>query len=144
MNSTLLTNTPLLVRWGLPVVGELQVEAEVLRLQERDHGLQLVPALALHPELVALNLGLGLEPAVPDRLGDRLGLLVRDAALDRDDLPHRAAQGLLHLAVGEGLERDVPLDELGLEDLEHRVELVLVVRENDHLPLLLLERQLGL
>ena len=50
----------------------------------------------------------------------RLGLLRGDAGVDLGDLAHRAAGGVLDLAVLERLERHLALHELLLEDLAER------------------------
>src|SRR6185503_17150250 len=102
---------PAVAKTRLPVVGELHVDAEVGVLQHLDDGLQVVPVLARDPDLLALDGGLDLELAALDDLHDFAGLLRGDALLQADDLPRRAAQGLLDRAEGQGLQRDVPLDQ---------------------------------
>src|SRR5690606_40723615 len=63
-------------------VHELQRDIQVLALQQRDDGLQVVAALRLHAQLVALDLRLDrLGALVADDLGDLLGVLTRDALL---------------------------------------------------------------
>src|SRR4051812_45606003 len=60
----------------LPVVGELQRDAEVLGLEQGDDGLQVVPLLAGDAQLVALDLRLHtLGSLVTDLLADRLRLV---------------------------------------------------------------------
>src|SRR5690606_379830 len=85
--------------WRLPVVDELQVDVEVAALEQGDHGLQVVAALGLHAQLVALDLALhALGALVADDLADLLRVLGRDAVLERGD-------DAVLLAAGEGLTR---------------------------------------
>src|SRR5674536_278531 len=68
----------------LAVVGELQGDVEVGFAKHGDHRLQVVLLLGAHPQLVSLDLGLhALGPLSPDHLGDLLGVLIRDALVDR-------------------------------------------------------------
>src|SRR5687768_3795006 len=61
-------------RRSAAVVAKLELDAEVSAPQHRDDGLQLVLGGAGHPDLVALDRGLGLpEAALLDRLHDLLG-----------------------------------------------------------------------
>src|SRR4051794_12155648 len=63
-------------------VDELQVEVEVGALEERDRGLQVVAALGLHAELVALDLALdALRRLVADQLVELLGVVAVDPVL---------------------------------------------------------------
>src|SRR3989442_2638886 len=126
----------------LSVIDVLQVYPEVLALEQRNCGLQFVLALALHAHLLALDLRLDLELPVLDDPGDLLRLLAREPVLDLRDLPDRPAQRRLHRAERERFHRHAALDELGLHDVHHALELVLVVRHDHQLALLLLERQL--
>ena len=105
---------------GSAVVGELHREVVVLLLDQRLHGLQVVALLGRDAELVALDLRLdALGALVADQLGDLLGVLGGDALLERDrDLA--LLPGLAGLARVEDLQRLLPLDELALEDVEHR------------------------
>src|SRR3990172_5860297 len=119
-----------------PVVRELERDAEILLLEEGNHRLQLVAALARHAELVALDLGLDLELAVADRLGDVLGLVRGDALGDRPPLADRPGQRVLDLAVIQRLQGHAALDELVLEDVDYALELRVVVR-HDHQRLVL-------
>src|SRR5258708_518922 len=66
-------------------VGELQVDADVLAVQQRHDLLQGVAILADHPDGVALDARLGLLLRVLDGSDDNLGLLRRDS-LDQLDL----------------------------------------------------------
>src|SRR4051794_37699234 len=102
------------------IVGELQGDAEVLGLEQVDHGLQVVLLLAGDPQLVALDLGLyALRALVADLLADRLGLVgldpLEDLAVDLVGLAR-----LPRLAGVQRLQRDVPLDQLLLEHVERR------------------------
>src|SRR2546428_8318990 len=80
----------------LAVIDVLEINPEVLALEQGDHGLQLVLALALHPHLIALDLGLDFHLPVLDHPHDVLRLLAREAVLDLRDLPDRPAQRRLH------------------------------------------------
>ena len=77
---------------------ELEGDLEVGFLEGGDDGLEVVALLAGDAELVALHLDLDLLGAlVADQLADLLGLLLRDALLQRDaDLG--LAAGLARLA----------------------------------------------
>src|SRR5664280_2819784 len=69
---------------GLAIVRELQGDVEVGFAKHGDHRLQVVLLLGAHPQLVSLDLGLhALGPLRPDHLGDLLGVLIRDALVDR-------------------------------------------------------------
>src|SRR2546430_2602016 len=127
---------------ALPIFHELEINPEVLALEQGNCGLQLVLALALHPHLIALDLSLDFQLPVLDDPRDVLRLLAREPVLDLRDLPDRPAQRRLHWAERERPHRHVALDEPGLQDIHHALELVLVVRHEHQLALLLLERQL--
>ena len=111
-------------RARLAVVGELQCGVEVLAAQHRLDRLEVVAGLAGHAQLVALDLRLDrLRTLVADDLGDLLGRLLVDALLEGDLeavlLAREPRRRLLVLAaVVEVLERDLPLDQPGLEDVE--------------------------
>src|SRR5690606_12866152 len=112
----------------LPVVHELQGDVEVLALQQSDHPLEVVLLLRADPQLVPLDLGLDpLRPLIPDDLADLLGVLLRDALLQRHaqlvQLP-----GRLRLPGVDRLQRDPPLHELVLQHVEHGVGPLLRVR----------------
>src|SRR4051812_24218960 len=113
---------------GSAVVGELQGEVELLALEQGDDGLQVVLLLAGDAQLVALDLRLNaLRALIADDLGDLLRVVLRDALGDlRRDAVLLA--GLLRLASVQCLERDRPLDELLLEDVEHRLAALLALR----------------
>jgi hypothetical protein len=48
-------------------------------------------------------------------------------------LTHGAARGRLDFSVLEGLQRDLPLDQFGLDDVFHADELSLVIADQDQL-----------
>src|SRR5215218_2967255 len=62
-----------------PVVREAQGQALVALLEQGDRLLQVVLALAADAQLVALDLRLHLQTGLADRLGERPGLVLRDA-----------------------------------------------------------------
>src|SRR5919109_3110262 len=107
-------------RWPLrlPVVGEAQGEALVALLEQGDRLLEVVLALAGDPELVALDLGLHLQAGLADGLGERLGLVLRDALEERALDPVGAAAGGPRLGGGQRLERDRAPHQLLLEDVQ--------------------------
>src|SRR5690606_29166310 len=116
-----------------PVVRELQVDVEVLRLQQADDLLQVVAALARHAQLVALDLALdALRALVADDLADLLRVVLIDPVLQARDDPVLLAAGL-RLTRVEALQRDAALDELRLEHVEGRLGTVLAVRRDDDL-----------
>src|SRR5665811_552108 len=126
-----LTPTPTCVRlWhhgppsaeGSAVVGELDSDLQVGTAQHRHDCLQVVLGLAGHPQLVSLDEWLHvLAELLADQLGDLLGLLLADPVLQRG-LEAVFLAGELGFLVAEiqGLERDVALDQLGLEDVKDR------------------------
>jgi len=68
---------------GAAVVHELERDVEVFALEQRLHLLQVVAALGLHAQLVALDLALhALGPLVADDLRDRARVVARDPLLD--------------------------------------------------------------
>src|SRR5262249_15533274 len=112
------------------VVDELQRHLEVRVLEQRDHGLQIVPLLTADAHLVALDLGLDVfGPLVTDELGDLLRVLAVDALLERaGDL--EALAGLHRVARLEGLHADVAPDELLLEDVDGGLDALLGARRD--------------
>src|SRR5690606_27518459 len=120
--------------WGISaVVDELQVDVQIAALEQGDDGLQIVAALGLHAQLVALDLALdALGALVADDLADLLRVLAGDAVLERGD-------DAVLLAAGEGLagfqalQGDAALDELGLEHVEHGLGALLGVRLDEDL-----------
>src|SRR6267142_814691 len=125
-----------------PVVRELDRDSEVLVPQQRDDFLEVVAVLARDADLVGLDRRLHLDLRVLDDPDDLLGLLDRNPLLERDLLAERAARRLLHLAVGERLERHPTLVETRLEDVHDRLELHVVGRQDGEVGLL--ERDLTL
>ena len=108
-------------------VGELQVDADVLAAEQGHDLLQGVAVLADDADRVALDAGLRLLLRVLDRRDDHLGLLGRDALHQLDLLPHAGVGGRLDLLVLEVLQRDAALDQLLRQDLDDRLQLVLVL-----------------
>src|SRR5882762_9835088 len=110
----------------LPVVGELHVDAQVRPLQQLDHRLQIVPVLAGHTHLVALDGGLHLDLGPLDGLDDLPGLLGGNPFLEGDALSHRPPERLLDRPVGERLQGHGALDEARFEHVADGLELELV------------------
>src|SRR5271169_3469177 len=101
-----------------PVVDELEGEVELLALQQRDDGLQIVLLLGRDAQLLALDLGPdALRPLVPDDLRQLLGVVLADALLEGDSHPVFLA-GELGIARVQGLERHAAPDQLVLEHVE--------------------------
>jgi hypothetical protein len=73
------------------VVLELQGDCEIEFAQPGDDALEIVTALAGHPDGVTLDLRLDLRELVPDQLGDLLGDLLRQAATQPDPLANLVA-----------------------------------------------------
>src|SRR4030095_14003519 len=71
----------------LAIVFELHLDGKGAGSQSLHDRLKLVPALSLHPYQVPLNRGLNFFPRSLDELHDLLGLLGRNALLQRDRLP---------------------------------------------------------
>src|SRR5690606_16134314 len=97
-------------------------------LQQALDLLQIVTALGLDPQLVALDLRLDrLGALVADELADLLGVLLRDALFQRrrDAVLLAAGDRVTGL---EALQRDAALDELRLEHVEDRLGALLGVR----------------
>src|SRR2546430_2192221 len=123
------------------VVRELKRDAEVVLLDRADRRLELVPGLARHPDLGALDLRLDLGDGLPDVLGDLLRLLVGDPGHERDRLADRPLRRRLHLAWLQRFQGDLAADRLLLEDLVRSLEAVL--GRGMPLDLLVLERRPG-
>src|SRR5664279_1588027 len=131
---------PVTMRAGSAVVHELQGDVEVFALEQRLHLLQVVAALRLHAQLVTLDLALHtLRPLVANDLGDRLRVFARDALLDRclDAILLAARERFAGI---QRPQRDAPLDQLLLEDLEHRLHPLLGARLHQDLLAAELER----
>src|SRR5690606_30384447 len=103
-------------------------------LEQRDDRLQVVAALGADAHLVALDLGLdALGELVADQLGDLLGDLAAQALLDGAGELVLLAGGLgLAVAEVERLERDAAAEQLGLEDVDDRLDALGGVRLHDH------------
>src|SRR5215475_3926667 len=119
------------VRWcgrgRLPVVDELERQAEVVALHQRDNRLQVILLLGGDAQLIALYLGPdALRRLVPDELGDLPGVVGGDSLLEADPEPVLLTGGL-RVAGVEGLERDSSLDQLVLEHVEHGLRPLLAV-----------------
>src|SRR5690349_10990221 len=96
------------------VVDELEGDVEVGVLEQGDDGLQVVAALARHPQLVAGDLRFdGLGALLADDLRDLLRVLLRQALLEGGLDPVLLAGGPRFARV-DRLERHAALDQLGL------------------------------
>src|SRR6202035_510502 len=116
----------------LAVVGELKGEVELLALQQRDHGLQVVLLLGRDAQLLALDLGPdALRPLVPDDLRQLPGVVLVDALLEGDRhavlLP-----GELGIGRVQRLQRYAALDQLVLEHVEDGHGALLAVGADVH------------
>src|SRR5439155_15962304 len=90
---------------------------------ERDRILQLVALGAGDAQRITLDRRLHLELAVFHELDDLLGQLLLDAGTDGHRLFHLVAGDLLEVAVLERAHVDLPLGELGGQDIGHLFEL---------------------
>src|ERR671912_917032 len=115
------------------IVREAQRQALVALLEQGDRLLEVVLALARDPELVALDLGLDLEPGLPQGLGQRLGLVLGDPLEERARHPVVAAAGRPRLRRGQRLERDRPLHQLVLEHVEGGQRPLIGLGQDHHL-----------
>src|SRR5262245_26072957 len=116
-------------RWrrsDVAVVCELERDAEVALLEQADDFLEIVAALAGDADLILLDAGLDLQLGVLDEPHDLAGLFDGNALLQTDALALETTGGVLHLAVGEGLERHAAPMQPPLEDVHHGLELHLV------------------
>src|SRR6476660_6448318 len=112
---------------GSALVGEGQRDVEVGLAEHPLDGLEVVAGLARDAQLVTLDLALdALGTLVADQLVDLLRVLLGDALLEgRVEvvlLARHARTGLGHVEV---LEADLPLDEVRLDDVEHRLAALL-------------------
>src|SRR5687768_18595247 len=97
----------------LPVVPELELDAEILGAQERHHLLERVLGRAQHAQLLPLDLHLHLlELLIADLLGDLLRGLRVDPLLEPDHLPRAPHRADLDLLLVQVLERHAALGEL--------------------------------
>src|SRR5262244_97059 len=128
----------ILMPWlGRSIVGELKRDAEVLGLDEGDHGLEVIAVLAGDTHLLLLDRSLGLDLGVLDDAHDLLGLLHGNTILEGDALAQGAPRRRLRVLDGQRLEIDDATVELGLEDVEHGLELHVIGRGEDEVHLLL-------
>src|SRR5919108_5232437 len=89
----------------LAIIREAQREPLIALLEQPDRLLQVVLALAGDAQLVALDLRLHLQAGLADRLGQRPGLVLRDAVEEGALDPVGAAAGGPRLRRGQRLER---------------------------------------
>ena len=90
-------------------------------------GLEFVAAFAVHPHLVALNLGGYLEFAVANERGDLLGHRALDSILKLDGLPGVAERGDFRIALFDAFQADAALGELANDHFVERSDLVIVL-----------------
>src|SRR6476646_828890 len=109
------------------VVRKGERDVEVGGLQHALDGLEVVSRLARDAQLVALDLALdALGTLVTDELVDLLGVLLRDALLERRvEVVLLAGDARAGLGDVEVLEADLALDEVGLHDVEDRLAALL-------------------
>src|SRR3990170_7702821 len=74
-----------------PVVGELEFYGEILPLEELDDGLEIVPVLARHTNLVRLDGCLDPDLRILDGLHHLFGLVLGDPLLEGHPLADRTA-----------------------------------------------------
>src|SRR5688572_14640437 len=108
---------------GLPVVAKLQRDAEIFRSQRLHGALQIVFRRRADAHLIALDRGLHLlQLEILQVFDDLPGRVGRNALLQRNYLPHRAAGGRLDVTALEVLHRDVALDQPRLQHVPDRFE----------------------
>src|ERR1035437_7400967 len=105
----------------LAVVGELERNRFVELAQAGDHLLEVVLALGADPHGVSLDLALRLRELVPQDLRDLSGEIVREPAAEVDVLANLHPARLVDRPPVEDLEREVPADRLGLDQLADRL-----------------------
>ena len=110
----------------IAIVRELNVDPEIGLTNQGDDLLQAVAVFAGDADDLSVDGGLYLLLGILDELDDLTRLFNGDALLELDLLADGGAGGGLDFAVFKGLERDIALDELGLEDVDDGFELVLV------------------
>src|SRR6266542_5430926 len=116
----------------LAEVDELQRQVEILALDQGDHGLKIILFLGGDAQFLALDLGPhALRPLITDDLADLLGVVLRDALLERDPEPVLLARGL-RVARIHALPRDLAPDQLVLEHVEHGLGPLLAVGPDLH------------
>jgi len=121
-----------------PVVGELHVDPEIARAQQRHYFLQGIAILAGNAHQIPLDGRLDLLLAILDRLHDVARLLDGDALLQADLLPHARSSSRSDGPVDQTLQRNTTLDQLLLQDLGHGLEAELVAAVQDDLVLFFL------
>src|SRR5947207_1425187 len=128
--STRFLGQPSVSRWtrrgSLTEVGELHRDAEVALANRLQRRLQVVPLLARHPDLVALDRDLDLQLQILHELHDLAALLRRDALLELDGLLRRPRRPRLDVAPLERLQRHLPPSELLAQDFGEGAHLVIV------------------
>src|ERR1017187_1184437 len=120
-------------------IDELQIDPEIGAANQLNGGLERVAVLAGDAHEIALNRSLDLQLAVLDLLDDVLGLLRGDALLHGDFLPHGLTRRSDDLAILQALERNRALDQLGLENFHHGLQLVFILAMQQDLGVLFLE-----
>src|SRR6476620_4852381 len=68
---------------NLAVIDELQINPKIFLFQKRYGGLEIVFTFAQYADLFSLDLPLYFEFGIPQFFADRLGFVIRDAALNR-------------------------------------------------------------
>src|SRR5512143_2156967 len=121
------------------IVEKLHVDPEVLFAQELDDRLQLVPVAAEDPDLGLLDLRLHSALGPLHELDDLARLFDGDALLQLDPLPDAPAPGGFHRAAAQRLERNLTLHQLRLQDIQHLLQLELVLSGEDQRVLLALD-----
>src|ERR1019366_7494742 len=127
-----------------PVVGELQVDAEIVVAEQLDGRLQGVAVLARHAHEIALYGGLHLQLAVLDFLDELAGLFDGDSLLHGDLLLNRGPGGGNDLAVRQALQRDLAFDQLGLQGGPPGLDLEFGLAVEQDFGVLLLELDAGI
>src|SRR6266852_4073756 len=88
------------------IIRELERDAQILRFDEGDDGLEVIPVLARDAHLLLLDGGLHPDLGVLDEAHDLLGLLHGNAVLEGDALAHRPPRRRLGILDGQRVEVD--------------------------------------
>src|SRR5262249_48689935 len=98
-----------------------------MRFEMRDHSLQFVQFLAGYANLVVHDLSLDLELELLDILDDFPRVVGLDTGMQSQGFSDRVVRCVLELATSQRTDMNAALGHLFLDDLDHRLELTLVI-----------------
>src|SRR5215472_14186586 len=108
------------------IICELHVDTEIGLLEHGDDLLQRVAVFAANAHKITLNRCLYLEFGILNELDDLSSLFDRNSLLQTHLLPHRRTGSGVDCAISERFERHATFDQLALENVVHRFQLVVV------------------